>query len=268
MANLLQFAKKNFRHVNNRCWLVYASSIGKHWVKKKKNGPIWEEGLAFIFFNTWRKIISLLILCNQKNRNLLNLLYVVWKHERTEKWVSNVSFFLSEDISSIFPQKLPQKLNNCNIGKQTTTQTYHLMELLCKKLMTCKFEVGVCEDILLPLGCLGGQSDWKSTPLRDRDLLRKNPSGFPVFWVAVPRCTRNGYGTSPNLWVQKKFVKFGQSTQHERLRLTEFFWEFLSYSPFDLFRNRGDVVLSQFWVKRVLLPTVPRNFFCFSRNCC
>ena len=26
---------KNFRHVNNRCWLVYASSIGKHQVKKR-----------------------------------------------------------------------------------------------------------------------------------------------------------------------------------------------------------------------------------------
>ena len=34
-ANLLQFDEKNFRHVNNRCWLVYGSSIGKHRVKKR-----------------------------------------------------------------------------------------------------------------------------------------------------------------------------------------------------------------------------------------
>ena len=34
-ANLLQFdgKKLTFKHVNNRCWLVYASSIGKHRVK-------------------------------------------------------------------------------------------------------------------------------------------------------------------------------------------------------------------------------------------
>ena len=37
---------------------------------------------------------------------------------------------------------------------------------------------------------------------------RTIPSGFPVFWFVVPGCSRNSYGTSPNLWVQKKLVKF------------------------------------------------------------
>ena len=51
-------------------------------------------------------------------------------------------------------------------------------------------------------------------------------SGFPVFWNIVPGCSRNGYVTSPNLWVQKKLVKFWQCTQDTRLCPTEFFWEF------------------------------------------
>ena len=51
------------------------------------------------------------------------------------------------------------------------------------------------------------------------------PIGFPVAWVAVPGCSQNGYWTSSYLWVQKKFVKFRQSTQNTRLCPTEFFWE-------------------------------------------
>ena len=70
------------------------------------------------------------------------------------------------------------------------------------------------------------------------------PSGFPVFWIFVPGRSLNGCGTSPNLCVQKKLVKFWQGTQDTRLCPTEFFWEFLSYPPFDLFRNLGDVILS------------------------
>ena len=91
------------------------------------------------------------------------------------------------------------------------------------------------------------------------------PSGFPVYWVAVPWSSRNGYGTSPYLWVQKKHVKFRQGTQNTRLRPTEFFWEFFSHSPFNLFRDLGDVFLSHSWIKCVLWLTVPGNFRCFSR---
>ena len=94
------------------------------------------------------------------------------------------------------------------------------------------------------------------------------PIEFPVSWVAVPGCSRNDYGTSPNLWVQKKFVKLWQSTQNTRLCPTKFFWEFFSYPPFDLFKNLGDVFLSHFWIKRVLRLTVPGIFRCFSRDCC
>ena len=49
------------------------------------------------------------------------------------------------------------------------------------------------------------------------------PSGFPVFWVAAPGCSRNSYRTSPNLWVQKKFVKLRQSTKiRDSVRLKSF----------------------------------------------
>ena len=92
------------------------------------------------------------------------------------------------------------------------------------------------------------------------------PSGFPVFWVAVPGCSRNGYGTSPNFWVQKKFIKLRQSTQNTWLRPAEFFWKFFRYSLFDLFRNLGDVFLSHFWIQCVMWLTVPCTFRCFSRN--
>ena len=74
-------------------------------------------------------------------------------------------------------------------------------------------------------------------------------------------------GTIPNLWFQKKFVKYWQSTQNTRLRPTDFFRELYSYSPFDVFWNLGDVLLRQFWVKRVLWPTVPGFFRCFFWNC-
>ena len=70
------------------------------------------------------------------------------------------------------------------------------------------------------------------------------PSGFPVFWSIVPGSSRNGHGTNPNLWLQKKLVKLWQSTQDTWLRFAKFFREFLSYSALDLLRDLGDVILS------------------------
>ena len=81
------------------------------------------------------------------------------------------------------------------------------------------------------------------------------PSGLPVFWIIVPGCSRNSYGTSPNLWVQKKLVKFWQATQDPWLCFAKFLREFLGYSPFDLLRDLGDVILSWFRVKYVLCST-------------
>ena len=57
------------------------------------------------------------------------------------------------------------------------------------------------------------------------------PSGFLVFWLPVSRFSRNGYVTSPNLWVQKKFIKPRQSTQNRWLRPAELFWKFLATLP-------------------------------------
>ena len=45
--------KNIFRHVNNRCWLVYASSIGKHWSKKTH---LFERKILLSIFSVWRKI--------------------------------------------------------------------------------------------------------------------------------------------------------------------------------------------------------------------
>ena len=54
------------------------------------------------------------------------------------------------------------------------------------------------------------------------------PSGFPVFKATIPGCSRNGSGTYPYLRVQKKFVKFGQSTQNTSLCSTNFLGQFFS----------------------------------------
>ena len=152
----------------------------------------------------------------------------------------------SETFRDIFPQKWKEFDRALNL---------HLNVL------------ALCEDTLLPLSCLVTRTMRRESQFGKGIVWGTILSGFPVFWVAVPGCSRNGYGTSPNLWVQKKLVKFWQSTLDTRLCPTEFFWEFFSYSLLDLFRNLGDVVLSQFRVKRVLFSTVPSTFRRFSRNC-
>ena len=70
------------------------------------------------------------------------------------------------------------------------------------------------------------------------------PSGLPVFPVSVSGCSWNSHGTSPNLWVQKKLVKFRQCTQDTWLCFAKFLREFLGYSPLDLLGDLGNVILS------------------------
>ena len=125
-----------------------------------------------------------------------------------------------------------------------------------------------CEHNRPPLGYLDYHSGEKRSSLRDRDRLKTIPSGFPVVWVAVPGCSRNSYGTNPNLRVQKILVMFWQCTQDTGLFPTEFFRKFFSCSPLDLFANLWDVLLSHFCIKRVLWPIFPGNLRCFSGNCC
>ena len=86
---------------------------------------------------------------------------------------------------------------------------------------------------------------------------RTIPSGFPVFWAVVPGCCRNSYGTSPNLWVQKEFIKFRQRTQNAWLRPVEFLGKFFSDPPFNFFRNLRDVLLGHSRIEFVLGLTVP-----------
>ena len=94
------------------------------------------------------------------------------------------------------------------------------------------------------------------------------PGCFPVFWIIVPRCFRNGYGTDPNLWVQKKLVELWQGTQNTWLRFAKFFPEFLRYCVFNRLRNLGDVILGQIRVTCVLSSTISSALRCFSWNCC
>ena len=49
------------------------------------------------------------------------------------------------------------------------------------------------------------------------------PIGFPVFWFADPGCSRSGYGTSPNLWVQKKKSSLDKAPKiRDSVRLNSF----------------------------------------------
>ena len=128
--------------------------------------------------------------------------------------------------------------------------------------------LSICEDSLPPLGYLGYQRKRRISHFGTRIVQGTIPSGLPVFWVAVPRCSRNGYGTSPNSWVQKKIVKLWQGTQDERLCPTKFLREFLSHSLFDFFRNLGNILLGHFWVNCVRRLSVPGILRCLSRNCC
>ena len=93
------------------------------------------------------------------------------------------------------------------------------------------------------------------------------PSGFPVFWVVVTGSCRNSYGTSPKLWVQKKFVEPRQRTQNTWLLPVDSLGKFCNYRLFNLFRKLGDVLLSHSWIKCVLRLTVPCIFRCFPWNC-
>ena len=69
------------------------------------------------------------------------------------------------------------------------------------------------------------------------------PMSFPVFRISISGRSVSGYGTSPNLWVQKELVKFRQCTQDTWLRYAKFLREFLGYPPFNLLGDLGDVVL-------------------------
>ena len=95
----------------------------------------------------------------------------------------------------------------------------------------------------LSLGYWVDQSGEENTPLRDRDRLRSNPMSFPVFWISITRRSLNSYGTSPNSWVQKELVKFRQSTQDTWLCFAKLLREFLSYPPFNLLGDLGDIIL-------------------------
>ena len=101
--------------------------------------------------------------------------------------------------------------------------------------------------------------------------MRKAPHfGVEIVWGTIPsgpRFSELFYGKSPNLWVQKKLVKFWQRTQDTWLCFAKFLREFLSYFPFDLLGDLGDVILSWFRVKYALCSTASTALRRFSRNC-
>ena len=78
------------------------------------------------------------------------------------------------------------------------------------------------------------------------------PSGFPVSQVIVSGCSRNSSRACPYLRVQKKFLKFGQSTQNMWLRSAKFLGQFFSDPAFDFLWKLGDALFSHHRNERVL----------------
>ena len=75
MANTLQFEEKKlkFKQVNKRCWLVYASSISKHRVKKAAHAferkillPIFSNGSKHLnkIYVLRKKFLDVLTVCS------------------------------------------------------------------------------------------------------------------------------------------------------------------------------------------------------------
>ena len=139
-----------------------------------------------------------------------------------------------------------------------------------KKILWIPFpEKYSCDESSPALNHLDYQSGRQRTRLRDRDRLGNDPKWVPIFWVVVPGYSRNSYGTSPNFWVQNKFIKSRQSTQNAWLRPAEIFGKFFSDPLFNFSKNLGDLLLSHSRVKCGLWLTVPSIFWCFScRNYC
>ena len=95
-------------------------------------------------------------------------------------------------------------------------------------------QLGIWEGWFLSLGYWVDKSDEKNTHFGVEIVWGAIPSGLPVFRIIVYGRSRNSYGTSPNLWVQKKPIKLRQGTQDTWLCFAKFFREFLGYSPIDL----------------------------------
>ena len=91
------------------------------------------------------------------------------------------------------------------------------------------------------------------------------PSGFPVFCVIVPVCSRNSYGASTNLRVQKKFVKFRQSTQNPWLCPAKFLRQFFWWPSLLFPQTLGWCTLQKQCVLRLGVSSI---FLCISRNGC
>ena len=98
-----------------------------------------------------------------------------------------------------------------------------------------------CDESLPALNHLDYYSGRQRTALRDKARLVTNPqwvSGFlsHCFWKFPDQL-----GNTSELVVQKKFIKFRQSTQKAWLRPAEFFRKVLSGHPFNLFIKLVDI---------------------------
>ena len=73
-----------------------------------------------------------------------------------------------------------------NVEKEATKVPKMAPETSSGNFQSEYYFFGCCEDTLLPLSCLDGQNDEKSTPLRDRDRLGNDPRWVPGF---LSRCS-------------------------------------------------------------------------------
>ena len=90
----------------------------------------------------------------------------------------------------------------------------------------CQISLNNCEDTLLPLSCLDGQSDGKSTPLRDRDRSGNDPRRVPSFLSRCSQLYPEGLRNKSELVGSEETRQVWTGNPKYE---TEFFWEFLSH---------------------------------------
>ena len=121
-----------------------------------------------------------------------------------------------------------------------------------------------CERSRPGLSQLGCWHAWQRTPIQDGNHSGNDPRLVPGFLHQCAGMFRDGSGECPYLWVQQKFVQFGQGTRNAELYPAEFLGQVFAKSALNLFRNVCYIFLSDSRSRCVLPLAVPKTLLCFS----
>ena len=162
---------------------------------------------------------------------------------RLPEWSSSWSRHLWQpDKAKFWPKRWPwhsQIQLKLHVTRKRISNSSPFVPLNMIIWLIIKVDVGIC---FCPK--LGG----RELHFRSRIVWGTILIGSLVFEIAAPRCSRNSYGTNPNLRVQEELIKLWQGSQDAWFCSAKFLWELFSNSTFNLLRDLGDIILSEFWV--------------------